>query len=191
MHKRNVWTEITALLLLGLSPLVIAAPPGGPGMHAPPPAAMQQRIPYQGEEYVFSEGRWYRPHGTQLRPIVAPPGLRVRTLPGDAREIWIGSVLYHLAAGTYYLWRAESREYEVVSPPVVASQATRYDVIAYPARGQNEEQQGRDRYECHRWAVTQSGFDPAAASTAPSAEVGGLYQRALGACLSGRGYSIS
>jgi predicted lipid-binding transport protein (Tim44 family) len=33
-------------------------------------------------------------------------------------------------------------------------------VIAYPTRGQTQEQQNRDRYECHVWAVQQSGFDP-------------------------------
>lgn len=37
-------------------------------------------------------------------------------------------------------------------------------VYAYPNAGQDEAQQSQDRYECHQWAVTQSGFDP---STAP------------------------
>jgi hypothetical protein len=36
------------------------------------------------------------------------------------------------------------------------------EVIAYPARGQTPEQLDRDRYECHRWAVQQTGFDPSA-----------------------------
>lgn len=30
----------------------------------------------------------------------------------------------------------------------------------YPDRGQPEALQDRDRYECYRWAVGQSGFDP-------------------------------
>lgn len=34
------------------------------------------------------------------------------------------------------------------------------NVIAYPAQGQSADQQSRDRYECHVWAVQQSGFDP-------------------------------
>jgi OmpA family protein len=39
----------------------------------------------------------------------------------------------------------------------------------YPNKGQSQEQQSRDRYECHLWAVQQTGFDPtkAQASTAP------------------------
>ncbi|MHA6479789.1 hypothetical protein ACX1DW_20120 [Stutzerimonas sp. KH-1] len=113
-------------------------------------------------------------------------------LPAGAREIWIGSMLYFIAAGTYYLWNAERNVYEPVSqPPLLASEATRYDVIAYPAKGQSAEQQSRDRYECHSWAVSQSGFDPASARTAPAASVADTYKRALGACLTGRGYSVN
>ena len=36
--------------------------------------------------------------------------------------------------------------------------------FAYPNAGQSEQQQSKDRYECHQWAVSQTGFDP---STAP------------------------
>jgi hypothetical protein len=125
----------------------------------------------------------------------------------------------------------------------------------YPSKGQSPQQQDRDRYECHNWAVQQTGFDPtrpqtAAASAPPpaggqvvkgaargaalgavggaiagdagrgaaaGAAVGGLfgamkrhdqavanqqaqqtassqqqsaYQRAIGACLEGRGYTV-
>jgi hypothetical protein len=114
-------------------------------------------------------------------------------LPDAARELWIGSTLYFLAAGTYYLWNAPRQEYVVVSPPPVAQSApvNNYEVIAYPAQGQSAEQQGRDRYECHNWAVGQSGFDPATAQSAPAPGVSDLYRRALGACLTGRGYSIN
>ena len=45
--------------------------------------------------------------------------------------------------------------------------------------------------ECHSWAVSQSGFDPASARTAPAASVADTYKRALGACLTGRGYSVN
>ncbi|KIZ35403.1 MAG: hypothetical protein KJ945_09975 [Gammaproteobacteria bacterium] len=101
-------------------------------------------------------------------------------------------MLYFIAAGTYYLWNVERNVYEPVShPPLPASEATRYDVIAYPAKGQSAEQQSRDRYECHTWAVSQSGFDPASARTAPAASVADTYKRALGACLTGRGYSVN
>jgi hypothetical protein len=40
------------------------------------------------------------------------------------------------------------------------------DIFIYPARGQSQAQQDRDRYECHSWATRQTGFDPSRAATA-------------------------
>jgi outer membrane lipoprotein SlyB len=37
-------------------------------------------------------------------------------------------------------------------------------IFAYPARGQSPEQQDRDQYECHNWAVQQTGVDPSRAN---------------------------
>ncbi len=39
------------------------------------------------------------------------------------------------------------------------------DLFIYPAKGQTQEQQDKDRYECHSWAVQQTGFDPSKPST--------------------------
>jgi Glycine zipper len=30
----------------------------------------------------------------------------------------------------------------------------------YPAKGQDQNKQNEDRYDCHSWAVSQTGFDP-------------------------------
>lgn len=49
---------------------------------------------------------------------------------------------------------------QVPPPPPTASQ-----IVVYPARGQSPEQLERDRYECHVWAVQQSGFDPSQPGT--------------------------
>src|SRR5207302_8658884 len=49
---------------------------------------------------------------------------------------------------------------------VMAPAAGAQDVFMYPARGQSQQQQDRDRYECHSWAVGQTGFDPSRASAA-------------------------
>ncbi|MGC4012044.1 MAG: glycine zipper family protein [Pseudomonas sp.] len=152
------------------------------------------RVPYRGSDYYFNDGYWYRPYGSRYVVVTPPYGVRVRYLPSYAEQVWIGSIGYFLAAGTYYLWQASSQDYEVVEPPQqqVASVAqSAYDVIAYPMYNQGPDQQARDRYECHRWAADQSGFDPALASYAPPAYVADNYRRALGACLSGRGYSVN
>lgn len=51
-----------------------------------------------------------------------------------------------------------------VAVPPVDEQAPRasqmQQVMVYPSGGQSEAQLDRDRYECHLWAVRQSGFDP-------------------------------
>ena len=44
-------------------------------------------------------------------------------------------------------------------------------VLFYPNQGQSPEQQDRDRYECYRWSVQQTGFDPSAPQVAPHQRV--------------------
>lgn len=47
------------------------------------------------------------------------------------------------------------RVYEPGPPPAAIAR-----VVVYPAQGQSPQQVDRDRYECHVWAVQQTGFDP-------------------------------
>ena len=54
-------------------------------------------------------------------------------------------------------------------PPPPPSGATQ--IVVYPAKGQRPEQLERDRYECHVWAVQQSGFDPSQPGVPPSQRV--------------------
>ena len=51
----------------------------------------------------------------------------------------------------------------VETPPPLPSTT----IYFYPTKGQTKEQQERDRYECYRWAVKQTGFDPGQAQLAP------------------------
>jgi uncharacterized protein involved in type VI secretion and phage assembly len=61
--------------------------------------------------------------------------------------------------------------------------------MVYPKDGQTQEQIGKDKYECHKWAVSQTGFDPTqAGGSAPNRRMD--YIRAQTACLEGRGYSV-
>ncbi len=52
------------------------------------------------------------------------------------------------------------RTYAVPAPPPQR-------VFVYPANGQSAEQTERDRYECHVWAVQQTGVDPSRADASP------------------------
>jgi hypothetical protein len=65
-------------------------------------------------------------------------------------------------------------------------------VFLYPKNGQTPDQQARDRDECYRYAVAQSGFDPTrstgAASGAPGDGAQSDYRRAQNACFEALGY---
>ncbi|MCI0506751.1 MAG: hypothetical protein L0Z73_11675 [Gammaproteobacteria bacterium] len=57
--------------------------------------------------------------------------------------------------------------YTVKAQPAVSQPLPTTTVYFYPTRGQSEQQQDRDRYECYMWAVKQTGFDPGQAQLAP------------------------
>jgi hypothetical protein len=54
----------------------------------------------------------------------------------------------------------------VQGPPVAPP-----PIMVYPAKGQSPEQLERDRYDCHVWAVQQSGFDPSRPGVPPGQRV--------------------
>jgi hypothetical protein len=61
---------------------------------------------------------------------------------------------------------------------VMAGNAVAQGVVAYPAKGQSQQQMEKDKGECYSWAKGQTGFDPAQASAGsqappPSQPVGG------------------
>jgi hypothetical protein len=123
-------------------------------------------------------------------------GLYFATLPYYYSTYWWGGVPYYYADNTYYRWNAGVGQYETVAPPAGlqnqggAQGSGASDLIAYPKNGQTEEQLGKDKFECHRWAVGQTGFDPTqpGGGTAPGNRSN--YLRAQAACLEGRGYSV-
>lgn len=41
------------------------------------------------------------------------------------------------------------------------------ELMIYPAQDQTPEQQQKDEFECHQWAVGQAGYDPTMAQQAP------------------------
>lgn len=46
------------------------------------------------------------------------------------------------------------------APPPRPAAEVNAPMYFYPEQGQSEERQDRDRYECYRWAVRETGVDP-------------------------------
>lgn len=63
------------------------------------------------------------------------------------------------------------------------------ELFAYPNKGQSQDQQERDRFDCYNWAKQQSGFDPMVAptTTAPAPKDKSTGPGALGGAALGAG----
>jgi len=180
----------------------IVAPSRAYGYNRPPPASrVVPRLPpgyrsynWGGSSYYQHGGHWYRPYGGSYALIGAPFGLFVPYLPSYYTTVWIGGTRYYVADDTYYLYEPQRRGYVVARSPYQdgdedqGEDPAAKDLYVYPTRGQSEQQQSDDRYECHRWAVDQAHYDPTEAEY--RAEAREQYDRAVTACLTGRGYSV-
>ena len=155
-------------------------------------------VPYRGSRYYFHEGVWYQPARSRFVVVLPPVGVVIPFLPPFYTTIWVGGIPYYYADGVYYTWRPEERVYAVSNPPpeseVSEQPATPDQLFIYPKKGQSEQQQATDRYQCHSWSVGQTGFDPTqpggSVATAQYADKRSDYQRAMKACLEARGYSV-
>ncbi len=173
-------------------------PPGGVGdLHSRDGSRYYR---HGGDWYRWRGGGWYRWWGGAWVVWGAPIGLFVPVLPPYFTTIWWGGVPYYYANDTYYIWDDSHREYEVVDPPSGiesggSTQAPPSDqLFVYPKSEQSSEQQAKDRYECHRWAMDQSGFDPTQSGGGvppqQAVEKRNNYFRAEASCLEGRGYTV-
>lgn len=153
-------------------------------------------VVYGHSQYYFHGGVWYLPYGPRF-VIVAPPiGIVVPFLPPYYTTIMVGGVPYYYANEVYYTQGPGG--YVVVDPPKgevkPAPPTTTGQIFIYPRTGQSEQQQAKDRYECHSWAVGQTHYDPTLPTGGmPEAQTNQKradYQRAMGACLDARGYTV-
>ncbi len=170
-------------------------------------------VAYRGGRYYFHGGVWFRAQGPGFIVVAPPLGIVVPLLPPAYTTLWIAGAPYYYANGTYYA-PAGDAGYAVVAPPpgadtapgfgtdpgqdappmaqatpvppppppgsTPATGATAAEPIIYPRNGQSAEQTESDRRECNRWATTQ----PNAVADA------GVFQRAVEACMDGRGYTL-
>ena len=172
-----------------------------------------------GNRYYFSGGVWYAARGPGFVVIAPPVGLVVGVLPPYYSTVRFGGVPYYYADNVYYTWQPDQNGYAVANPPgdpdappdasadaaapppeqappPSPSDSGQGDLIIYPKNGQTKEQQSADQFECNNWAKGQTGFDP----TQPAGGSGvagdpdvahSNYERAMSACLQGRGYQVN
>jgi hypothetical protein len=164
--------------------------------------------------FYYSGGVWYSHRGPGFVVVGAPVGVFVPVLPAYYTTVWFGGAPYYYANDTYYRWVPAENQYEVVAPPGDEGAAQTEppgappppgvagppangpggDMFIYPKNGQSEDQQATDKFECHQWAKQQSGFDPTQSGGGVSADQNASshasYNRAMTACLDGRGYSV-
>jgi hypothetical protein len=169
-------------------------PRPGAQFQRPPPGGFYR--PWRGDRYYFHGGVWYRPWGPRYLVVRPPFGIGIDILPPFYTTVWFGGIPYYYADDSYYVWEPARREYVVTAPPAGSdAAATRVpaetDFYAYPKNGQSESQQANDRYECHDWARTQSGYDPTQPPAGDTGTQRAEYRRAERACLEGRGYSVN
>lgn len=187
------------------------------GRYYAPVGTVARSLPYdyrpyyhRGSPYYFSGGVWYAPRGPGFVVIAPPPGLVISVLPPYYSTVWYGGVPYYYADNVYYTAQPDQSGYAVVAPPPDAAPPSDgqdapqgappaptepMDLIIYPKNGQSKDQQAADQYECHNWAKGQTGFDPTqqngGVSTADSDRSHSNYDRAMSACLQGRGYQVN
>lgn len=178
----------------------------GHDRYYPPRGYVERELPrgymvfrHHGERYFYREGIWYHSSGLGFIVVMPPAGIVVPFLPPYYTRVWVGGVPYYYANGIYYVWQPAQQGYVVTQLPADTSNAVTQprgpdQFYVYPKKGQSADQQAKDRYECHRWAVDQTGFDPSqpvsnltdTQLTAKRAD----YRRAIEACLDARGYSV-
>jgi len=129
-------------------------------------------------------------------------------LPLAYATYWYSGNPYYYANDVYYTWNPTYDGYVATDPPPVAADSsgsadvgspppsdagaqnqqsgpgpggpTPGQIFMYPKNGQSTEQQASDRAECQKWATDQAG---------QVAQNGSDYNRAMVACVEGRGYS--
>ncbi len=148
------------------------------------------RVAYRGRDFYFHGGVWFRVIDDGYLIDEPPIGIVVPLLPPSYATLPYAGGPYYYANGVYYM--SGPGGYVVVAPPQGAddsrsiaqplprSASNPLQPIVYPRNGQSAEQAVADRQTCNAWANAQPF----------SARDLSIYQRAIAACLEGRGYTV-
>jgi hypothetical protein len=154
-----------------------------------------------GGDWYFHGGLWYRPWRGVYVGCYPPIGLCLDVLPFGFASCWYGGMRYYTYQDIYYT-DAPTGGYAVAAPPEERSaaqpapgspDAAALDALLIaPKDGQSAEKMKADRLEAQRYALKQSGYDPAYSDPndpgTPRARR--AYLKAMRTFLEGRGYSV-
>lgn len=146
--------------------------------------------------YFYFDGIFYQEWDAGYVVVQAPVGASIRVLPTGYIAFNNGFDTFFYVNATYYRWSDSDAAFVVVDKPDHADEAMdeaiKGRIYAYPNANQSEEQQAKDRYECHQWAVTEAHVDPTLEDEVEDLAVDDVvnYRRALMACLEGRDYTV-
>ncbi len=199
-----VTTAVGAILMAGPADArvttSIGVHVGGPSIHI---GARHGHHGYSGHHHTGGI-RWSGPR--------LGIGLHVPLLPIGFGTYWYNDSPYYAYRDNYYV--ADGRGFLVVeqprqdpvfsasgpapvvaAPPSQSSPTPSYEpsaktgqLYAYPQKGQTDSAATFDRIECETWGGKQTGYFPG--QSADNAAKKSDYQRAVVACLEGRGYSV-
>jgi len=155
---------------------IVVAPPFGIVIPLLPPG--YSTVYWRGIPYYYADDVYYERADSGYRVVEAPPANEV-TLEESATLVAAPPVTVSVPAAASVI---------APVPSYVKPSGPADGLFVYPKNGQTESQTTFDRIECVKWAIGQTGFDPAR----PSGDAGTRdnFHRAAIACLEGRGYSV-
>ena len=167
-------------------------------------------VRHRGVAFYFAGGVWYSAPAPGRFVVIAPPiGVVVPVPPPAYATVWVGGVPYYYANNVYYVQSPQGYVVVNAPPPATVVEVPPSNAVAppppatsvyktptvqvsmYPNQGQSAQQQAKDRYECHNWAVGESHYDPSLPNGPGATEQQiDTYRRSISACLDARGYTV-
>ena len=166
-------------------------------------------VTHLGVPFYFAGGVWYRAAAPGRFVVIAPPlGVIIPVLPPFYTTVLVGGAPYYYANNAYYVQAPGG--YMVANPPPPTATVVQAppsspavqqppggtvyhtplaQLSVHPNHGQSLDQQATDRYECHRWASSQTGYDPSNGQGGTEQQMD-AYTREMRACLDARDYTV-
>jgi hypothetical protein len=130
------------------------------------------------------------PAGSAAAPLAAP-GVAPAMMAAPAVAAMTASAAPGALAAPAPSAMAAPQGAAFAATPAAAQLPPRTQMVTLiPNNGQTPEQQARDRYDCYRLGLSQSGYDPLHPKAGVSPDQESAYDRVRTGCLQQRGYTV-